>query len=145
MLRVRISTIALVCFLALTALFASGGVRAVAEEPLAYTVEVDDVTAKVGDPAVLRAKLRINDGYRILKGYNNRVIEMSSFDDGVVFENKMVRATVEDDALVFAVPLRASKPGTHPINGVFRVGYMHGTEEMAMVSLRLIAKVTGTE
>jgi hypothetical protein len=46
---------------------------------------------------------------------------------------------------VFEVPLHATKAGRHPINGVFRVGYIHGTDEMAMVSLRLIANVTGTE
>jgi hypothetical protein len=129
----------------LISLGASAGVRAVAEEPYAYIVEVSDVTAKVGDPAVMRATLRVRDGYRILKHYNNRVIELSSFDDGVIFERKMVPATLDEDALVFEVPLRATKPGTHPINGVFRVGYIHGTDEMAMVSVRLIANVTGTE
>jgi hypothetical protein len=41
--------------------------------------------------------------------------------------------------------LRVTKPGKHPINGLFRVGYIHGTDEIAMVSLRLIASVTGTE
>ena len=70
---------------------------------------------------------------------------MSSFDDGVAFERRMVPATLDEDALVFEVPLRATKPGTHPINGVFRVGYIHGTDDLYMVSLRLIANVTGTE
>ena len=107
--------------------------------------KVSDVTAKVGEPVVMRATLRIRDGYRILRGYNNRVIELSSFDDGVAFERKTVPATLDEDALVFAVPLRATKRGRHPINGVFRVGYIHGTDEMAMVSVRLIANVTGTE
>ena len=32
-----------------------------------------------------------------------------------------------------------------PFIGVFRVGYIHGTDEMAMVSLPLIATVTGTQ
>ncbi len=129
----------------LMSLGASAGVRAVAEEPSAYVVEVSDVTAKVGDPAVMRATLRVRDGYRILKHYNNRVIQLSSFDDGVAFERRMVPATLDEDALVFEVPLRATKPGTHPINGVFRVGYIHGTDDLYMVSLRLIANVTGTE
>ena len=124
---------------------ASAGAQAVAEEPSAYVVEVSDVTAKVGEPAVMRAILKVRDGYRILKHYNNRVIELSSFDDGVAFERRMVPATLDEDALVFEVPLRATKPGKHPINGIFRVGYIHGTDEMAMVSVRLIANVTGTE
>jgi hypothetical protein len=124
---------------------ASAGAQAVAEEPSAYVVEVSDVTAKVGEPAVMRATLKVRDGYRILKHYNNRVIELSSFDDGVAFERRMVPATLDEDTLVFEVPLHATKAGKHPINGIIRVGYIHGTDEMAMVSLRLIANVTGTE
>jgi hypothetical protein len=115
------------------------------EESPAYAIEVSDVTAKVGERAVMQAKLRIRDGYRILQSYNNRVIKLSAEDDGVTFEQEMVRANIEEGALVFAVPLRATKPGKHPINGLFRVGYIHDSDEMAMVSLRLIASVTGTE
>jgi hypothetical protein len=113
----------------------------------AYTIEVSDVTAKVGEPAVLRATLKIQEGYKILKHYNNRVIELSSLDDGVAFESKVVPATLAEDALVFEIPLHATKPGKHPINGVLRVGSFHGTGEieMWMQSLRLIANVTGTE
>jgi hypothetical protein len=124
---------------------ASAGAQSVAEEPSAYVVEVSDVTAKVGEPAVMRATLKARDGYRILKHYNNRVIELSSFDDGVAFERKMVPGTLDEETLVFEVPLHATKAGKHPINGIIRVGYIHGTDEMAMVSLRLIANVTGTE
>jgi hypothetical protein len=128
----------------------AGSVRELlAEESEAYVVEVSDVTARVGEPAVMLATLKIRDGYRILHAYNNRVIALSSYDDGVAFDSKMVPATVKEDALVFAVPLRATKAGKHPINGIFRVGYIHGaddgTDEMSMVSVRLIANVTGTE
>ena len=119
--------------------------RVLAEESEAYVVEISDVSAKVNEPAVMLATLKIRDGYRILKSYNNRVIALSSFDDGVAFDRKMVPATLQEGALVFAVGLRATKPGKHPINGIFRVGYIAGTDEMAMVSVRLIANVTGTE
>ncbi len=119
--------------------------QARAEETSAYLVEVSDVTVKVGEPAVMRATLKARDGYRILKHYNNRVIELSSFDDGVVFEQRMVPATLDEDSLVFEVPLHATKAGKHPINGLFRVGYIHGTDELSMVSVPLIANVTGTE
>jgi len=137
------ATTAIVAILA--TLFASGGGRAVAEEPSAYVVEVSDVTAKVGEPTVMRAILRVQEGYRILKAYNNRVIALSAYDDGVVFERKMVPAALEEGALVFEVGLRATKPGKHPINGLFRVGYIHGADELAMVSVPLIANVTGAE
>jgi hypothetical protein len=115
------------------------------EESPAYAIEVSDVAAKVGERAVMRAKLYVRDGYRILQSYNNRVIKLSAEDDGVAFEQEMVRASIEEGVLVFAVPLRATKPGKHPVNGVFRVGYIHDSDEMAMVSLRLIASVTGTQ
>jgi hypothetical protein len=127
------------------ALAASVCGRVIAGEPAAYVVEVSDVCAKVGEPAVMRATLRVRDGYRILKAYNNRVIELSSFDDGVAFERSMVPAAVQEGALVFAIALRSTKPGKHPINGIFRVGYIQGSDEMAMVSVRLIANVIGTE
>lgn len=86
--------------LILVALLTSAGMQANAEEPSPYIVEVSDVTAKVGDPAVLRATLRVRDDYRILKGYNNRLIKLSSFDDGVVFERGMVPAALDEGALV---------------------------------------------
>jgi hypothetical protein len=118
---------------------------AAAEEQPAYIVEVSDVTAAVGAHGVMRATLRLRDGYRILQAYNNRVIELSSLDDSVAFDSKVVRGAVEDGALVFAVGVRPTKPGKHPINGVFRVGYIEGEGEMSMVSLKLIANVTGAE
>ena len=120
-----------------------GGSRAAAEDG-AYVVEIADVTAKVGEPAVLHATLRIRDGYRVLQSYNNRVIELSSFDDGVAFDQRVVKATLQDTGLEFAISLKATKPGKHPINGYFRVGYI-GTGEFAMVSLPLMANVNGTE
>ena len=131
---------------AITIVLAGAGIgRPAAEEASPYSVEVRDVAAKVGDHAVMRATLRIRDGYQILAGYNNRVIELSSLDDGVAFDRKMVPAQVEDGALVFEVGLRPTKPGKHPVNGVFRVGYIHKPDDLSMVSLRLIADVTGTE
>jgi hypothetical protein len=116
------------------------------EESPAYAIEVNNVTVKVGERTVMQATLRVRDGYRILQSHNNRVTELSAEDDGVAFEQAMVRARIEEGALVFSVPLRATKPGRHPVNGLFRVGYIHyGGDEIAMVSLRLIASVTGTE
>jgi hypothetical protein len=134
----------------LTALIAIGLICApdrpgIAEEPAAYAIEVNDVTAKVGEHAVMHVTLRVRDGYRILESYRNRVIKLSVEDDGVAFDQEVVPATAEEGALLFAVGFRATKPGKHPINGLFRVGYIRGAGEMAMVSLPLIATVTGTE
>jgi hypothetical protein len=119
--------------------------QAQADESPAYVVEVRDVSARVGEPAVLHATLRIRDGYRVLQSYNNRVMELSSIDDGVTFGHRVVRGTLQEDGLDFAIDVRPTKPGRHPVNGYFRVGYIHGSDELAMVSLRLIANVNGTE
>ena len=141
---IRLSSLSLVAALA-TAPASLGFEPARADESPAYAVEVSDLSAKVGEPAVLHATLRIREGYRVLQGYNNRVIELSSFDDGVTFERRVVRGTIQEGGLDFAIGLRATKPGRHPINGYFRVGYIHDPDEFAMVSLRLIASVNGTE
>jgi hypothetical protein len=138
----RLLTFAVLAGLA-TSLAAFSASRAAAEDG-AYVVEISDVTAKVGEPAVLHAILHIRDGYRVLQSYNNRAIELSSFDDGVAFDQRVVKATPQDGGLEFAISLKATKPGKHPINGYFRVGYV-GTGEFAMVSLPLIANVNGTE
>ena len=143
-LLIRFSGFALIAALA-TARASLGIEQARIDESPAYVVEVTDVSAKVGEPAVLHATLRIRDGYRVLQGYNNRVIELSSFDDGVAFERRVVRGTIQEDGLDFAIGVRATKPGKHPINGYFRVGYIHDPNELAMVSLRLIANVNGIE
>jgi hypothetical protein len=129
------------------ALFSGLATRAVADDPdpSAFAVEISDVAAKVGAPATMRVVLKVQDGYRILKAYNNRLGRLSSLDDGVAFDQKSVLPTIEDGALVFEVGLTATKPGKHAINGVARVGYIHGTDNMAMVSVPLIANVTGAE
>ena len=55
------------------------------------------------------------------------------------------RLQLQEGALVFEVGLQATKPGRHPINGIFRVGYIHDPDDLSMVSVPLIANVTGTE
>jgi hypothetical protein len=120
--------------------------RAAAAEPSAYTVEVSDVTAKVGETTVLVATLRPRDGFKILHGYNNRVGQLSSWDDGVAFEKKVVPAQEDENgALVFEIRVKAVSAGTHPINGVFRVGYVEMGAGLSMVSVRLMANITGTD
>jgi hypothetical protein len=143
-MRTRLRTFAVTGLMAIGLAFATGR-AGTAEEPAAYAIEVSDVAAKVGEHAVMHATLRVRDGYRILQSYKNRVIKLSAQDDGVAFDQEVVTATIEEGALAFAVGLRVTKPGKHPINGLFRVGYIHGTDEIAMASLRLIASVTGTE
>lgn len=122
--------------------FAATGARS--EEPRAYTVEVQDVTAKVGEHAVMNVTLHLRDGLRILEPYGNRVSELSSFDDGVAFSRPVFRGKAVNGTLVFAIDVQPTKPGKHPINGLFRVGYIESASEMSMISVPLIANVIGT-
>jgi hypothetical protein len=131
---------------ALSALFpALTTMAANADQPGAYSVEVSDVSAKVGEHAVMHVTLRLRDGYRVLQAYTNRLSRFSSLDDGVAFDDKMVSGAVQGNTLVFAVGVTPTKPGKHPINGVFRVGYIEDSENMSEVSVPLIASVTGTQ
>ncbi|MBX5453722.1 MAG: hypothetical protein K6U10_07280 [Acidobacteriia bacterium] len=108
-----------------------------------YVVEANDVTAHVGEHAVMLVRLRPRDGYRVLEAYTNRLSRFSSLDGAVAFDRKMVDGKAEDGALVFAVGLTPTAPGRHPINGVFRVGYIRDPGEMWMISVPLIANVIG--
>ena len=132
---------------ALTSGTLTSGARAVEpgfEPP--YQVDAGNVSGKVGEKTALIARLTISKAeYKVLDAYRNRVIELSSIDDGVAFEQKVVIGKVEKNGLVFVVGLTPTKPGPHPINGVFRVGYYNDGGRMDMVSLPLIATVTGTE
>jgi hypothetical protein len=114
-----------------------------ADETKVYSLEVSDVSAKVGEPVVMVARLKLNEGYRILHAYNNRVGQLSAYDNAVEFARKAFPGADQDGVLVFAIDVKPTKPGKHPINGVLRFGYMHGTDDMAMISVPVIANVIG--
>jgi hypothetical protein len=116
-----------------------------AGQTYAYTVEVSDVTAHVGEKALMHITLRPCAGCRILEAYTNRLSRFSSLDGKVEFERPAVDATVEGSTLVFTVGVTPTAPGRHPINGVFRVGYIEEPSTMNMVSVPLIVAVIGTE
>lgn len=119
--------------------------RAAAAEGSPYIVEVADVTAKVGEHAVMLATVHLRDGYRVLGPYDHRLSKLSSLDDAVAFGPTPIHGMVRDDgAIVFTIDVSPTKAGTHPINGVFRFGYIKDDTFM-MVSAPLMAKVTGTE
>ncbi len=130
---------------ALLGLASTGGLSADSGFARPIVVDLENVSGKVGEKTALVAKLTLRDGYKVLDSYRNRVIELSSSDDGVSFERKVVIGEIKDGNLEFVVGLTPTKPGPHPINGLFRVGYHDDAGRMDMVSLPLIATVTGTE
>ena len=110
-----------------------------------YSAEVTDVTAHVGEKAVMHITLRPCAGCRPLEAYTNRLSRFSSLDGKVDFDHQIVEPTVEGNTLVFTVGVTPTALGRHQINGVFRVGYIDGPSTMFVVSLPLIAAVIGSE
>jgi hypothetical protein len=130
---------------ALIGLASTGSLSADAGFARPYTINLENVSGKVGEKTALVARLTLPDGYKVLDTYRNRVIELSSYDDGVTFERPVVIGAVKNNVLEFVVGVTPTKPGAHAINGVFRVGYYDDGGRMDMVSLPLIATVTGTQ
>jgi hypothetical protein len=118
--------------------------QAAPERPLEVVAE--DVAAKVGEKATITATVKVKDGHKFLTVYRHRLGRLSSFDDGVEFGGRSTIGTVDKQGnVVFTMDVTPTKPGPHPINGVFRIGYHNGKGEMNMVSVPLIITVTGTE
>jgi hypothetical protein len=115
------------------------------ENDASYQLEVGSVQTKVGQHAVLTAKMWMQDGLRFLPSYNSRVIKLSALEESVKFDHEVVRGRIQDDSLVFNIGLTPTKAGQHPINGIFRVGYARDSDVMRMVSIPLIATVIATE
>ena len=126
-----------------------GGVAS-AEEGPPIRVEVQEAVGPVGKPTEILAKLTIAEGFRFIEPppRGNRVIELSSADGGVVFARRVFRGRLDGDSVLFRLEVTPTKPGPHPINGVFRVSYVTETEDsyhLRHVSLPLVTTVTGTE
>jgi hypothetical protein len=115
------------------------------ENDASYQLEVSNVTAKVGEHTLLAAKMRMQSGLRFLESYDNRIIKLSALEDSVKFDRPVVPGRIEDDSLIFTIGLTPTRVGQHPINGIFRIGYLRDSEMMRMVSIPLIATVTATE
>jgi hypothetical protein len=122
-----------------------GGLAADSGFARPYVINLENVSGKVGAKTALVARLTLPDGYKVLDTYRNRVVQLSSYDDGVTFDRPVVEGSLKDNALEFVVGVTPTKPGAHPINGVFRVGYYNDDGRLDMVSLPLVATVTGTE
>lgn len=132
-------------------LAAAGAVMAgPASDGAPVQVSVSEARGKVGEPTFLTARLTIAEGYEFIEPppRGNRVIELSSADKAVEFARRVFRGKLEDNAITFRLEVTPTKPGTHPINGVFRVSYVVHTESehhLRHVSLPLISTVVGTE
>ena len=111
-----------------------------------FTLEVENATAKVGEPTAVRATITPPEGMKLSSAYRHRLIDLSVYEDrGVEFDDEVVIGTVQDDgSLVFEVGVTPTEPGEHPINGLMRVQFINGNKSESK-SIPLIATVIGTE
>ena len=114
----------------------------------AVVLNVDEVSAKVGEKATLVAKVTFKDGFKVADAYRNRVSSLSAEDNAVDFDNPAVRGVVQDNALVFKIRVTPKQPGAHAINGVLRVAFVNtldGDYHLEIKTVPLVATVTGTQ
>lgn len=134
-------------FFSACAAFAYSGFAVETED--AVSVSVENVSVKVGEKATVVATVIPREGIKIADAYRNRLTTLSAADDSVEFENNSVRGSVQQDGrLIFKIRVVAKTPGTHPINGVMRVGLVNtldGDYHLDIKSVPLVATVTGTE
>ena len=124
---------------------APGG-PSLADSRVPFALEVENATAKVGEPTAVRATIVPPEGMKLSSVYRHRLIDLSAFEDrGVEFDDEVVIGTVGPDGkLVFEVGVTPTEPGAHPINGLLRVSFINGNKSESK-SIPLIATVTGTE
>jgi hypothetical protein len=126
----------------------SGSQAGAAETRDAVTISVEDVSAKLGEKATLVARITPREGFRIADAYRNRITTLSAADDGVQIDGTIVRGTMQGASLVFKIPVTATKPGPHAINGVIRFAFVSslgGDDRLDIKWEPLIATVTGTQ
>ena len=127
---------------ALIGLAAAG--PSLADSRVPFALEVENATAKVGEPTAVRAIIVPPEGTKLTSVYRHRVIDLSAFEDrGVKFDDEVVIGTVEDDGrLVFEIGVIPTEPGAHPINGVMRVSFIDCNKSESK-TIPLMATVTG--
>jgi hypothetical protein len=106
-------------------------------------IEIQNVSAKVGEKAVIVATITIGDGFSVTDSYRHRLGELRA-SDGAELDTRVVRGSVQDRSIVFTVPVTPTRVGAHPVSGVFRFSY-HNGQELDIRAARFEATVTGTE
>jgi hypothetical protein len=131
----RVSRVA-VALVALTAVVC-------ADAQSSFVITVQNASARVGEKAVIVAKISMEDGFKVTDSYRHRIIKLSA-SDGVKVERAIVPGSVQDGSIVFTVGVTPKSAGTHAVHGVFRFSYHHGGELDIRVA-PFEATVTATE
>lgn len=108
-----------------------------------FVISVQNASARVGEKAIIVARISMADGFRVTDSYRHRIMRLQG-SDGVALERGIVPGAVQDGSIVFAVPVTPKSAGTHTVHGVFRFSY-HGTGEIDIRVAPFEATVTATD
>jgi hypothetical protein len=108
-----------------------------------FVISVQNASARVGEKAVIVAKISMGDGFRVTDSYRHRIIRLSA-SDGVELEREVVPGSIRDGSIVFTVGVTPRSAGTHNVHGVFRFSY-HNGGELDIRSAPFEATVTAIE
>jgi hypothetical protein len=138
----HVSTLAL-AVVVLMGLVASAKLNAAEDPKSSVDITIQNAVARVGEKAVIVAKITVRDGLEITNSYRHRITGLSE-SDGVELEKKVVRGAIEDGSIVFTVGVTPRRAGIHTVRGLFRFSY-HNGREIDIRSARFEATVTATE
>src|SRR5215472_15212952 len=105
-------------------------------------ITVENAVARVGEKAVIVAKISVRDGLQITDSYRHR-ITVSPAED-VELERNVVRGVIEDNSILFKVGVIAKRVGAHTVRGIIRFSY-HSGGELDIRTAHFEATVTATE
>ena len=108
-----------------------------------FVISVHDASVRVGETAVIVAKIAMGEGFMITDSYRHRIVKLSG-SNGVELEREVVPGAVQNGSIVFAVRVTPKSAGAHTVHGVFRFSYHHGSE-LDIRAAPFEAKVTATE
>ena len=129
------------CRLVLALVALTGVVGADAQS--SFVISVQNASTRVGEKAVILARISMGEGFRITDSYRHRIINLSG-SDGVELERAVVPGSVRDGSIVFTVRVTPKSVGTHTVHGVFRFSY-HAAGELDIRAAPFEAVVTATE
>jgi hypothetical protein len=127
----------------LMAVVASATLSAGEDSRSSVDITIQNAVARVGEKAVIVARISVRDGLEITNSYRHRISGLSQ-SDGVELEREVVRGVIEDSSIVFTVGVTPKRAGSHTVRGVFRFSYHNGSE-LNIRSGRFEATVTATE
>jgi|SRR5262245_13780844 len=114
-----------------------------ADAQSAFVISVQNPSARVGEKAVVVAKISMREGFAVVDVYRHRIINLVP-SDGLEIERDTVPGSIQEGSIVFKVGVTPKKVGTHTVHGVFRFSY-YFQGELDIRAAPFEATVTATE